>query len=823
MPIRDRHSQARCWQTSAAAGTAANACSLKNSSVVPPDLHDKTEILLDLIYAEVVLRREVGERPMLDEYVVRFPALADELRTQFEVDAAIGVALTQPAGPAEDCPPPPAPPGYEILEHIGRGGMGVVYRARQIKLNRIVALKMIRSGGFHDSAERQRFEAEARAIAKLSHPNIIQIYEVGEANGLPFLALEYVPGKSLADAIAGTPLPPRPAAALIATLARAIQHAHDAGVLHRDLKPANILLSTADVGTRNAEREADDLPLQLPSSAFRIPKVTDFGLAKQIGSDGVTRAGDFVGTPSYAAPEQAFGRLDIGPPADVYALGAILYQMLTGRPPFAGATALETIDQVRFNEVVPPSRLRPNVPRDLETIVLKSLQKEPAKRYASAISFAEDLERFLEGRAIRARPVSVTEKVVKWCRRKPGTAGMLAAILVLVIASVTTITVLWRQAIGARDSEGRALTGEREQREQAEARSAALLIANARYAWLTDDLDGARAALEECPADYRTAEWSALNRACSAARVIVGPTGVSVEAIATANDGQRIAIGTAFKGIVICELATGGELRRFVLPNQYPQSLSFGDDGRLMGAMAMTILNNGVRLDRGLLDLMDPSNGRAVAAWVLPTRPLRFLISPDGTHAFDCGNKSRKGSIRDAVTGQLLCELTAQVGNMTQAAYSPDGRYLLTAALPQELSVWDAKNGQLSHRFDCPETFFGVSAIALSPDGKTAAVNGPNSARSTEMCLLYYGGKPRRFDSQLSMIAGCCFSPDGKWLAAHDNSSSVIRVWDAETGREEIVFRGVPSTVRCITFMRDSRHIVAGYRDGRVVVWDISR
>ncbi len=778
-----------------------------------PGLRENTEILLDLIYAEVVLRREAGEQPTPDEYIDRFPALAEPIRTQFEVDAAIGAAMTQPAGISGEPPAPSPPPGYEILERIGRGGMGVVYKARQIKLNRVVALKMIRSGEFHDSGERVRFEAEARAIARLSHPNIIQIYEVGEANGLPFLALEYVPGKSLADLIAGPPMPPRPAAALIATLARAIQHAHDAGVLHRDLKPANILLFGSQASS-NRPKTGD--------WGLGIIKVTDFGLAKQMGSDGVTRAGDFVGTPNFAAPEQAFGRPDIGPPADVYALGAILYQMLTGRPPFVGATPLETIDQVRFTDVVSPSRLRPNVPRDLETIVLKCLQKEPAKRYSTASLLAEDLDRYLHGKPIQARPVSKFEKVVKWCRRRPAIAGMLGLIVLLTAASLTTMTVLWQQAASSRDAEGQARRDEHGQREQAEARSAELLVANARYAWLTDDLDGARRALAECPAVYRTREWSVLNRACKAARILAEPAGRAIEAIAVSADGKQIAGGSGFSRSIVWDASTGAIEHQFTLPNQFPHSMSFAEDGRVFAAMAMTTLKNGKRQDAGVLTTMDPSNGRARVAWTLPARPLRFVASPDGTKVFHCANQSHSGTVQATDTGQVLYEVQTKVGNLMQAAYSPNGRYLVTAGLPHELSVWDADSGALSHRFECPDTFYGVTGIALSPDGKRAAICGANAARSTEMCILNYQGERRQFDSQLSIVAGTCFSADGRWLAAHDNTSSVIRVWSAETGREEITLRGFPTTVRCIMFMPDSQHLVAGYRDGRVVIWNVS-
>jgi tetratricopeptide (TPR) repeat protein len=299
--------------------------------------------------------------------------------------------------------------------------MGVVFKARQEGLDRLVALKVVLSGQFAGEAERDRFRTEALAVARLSHPNVVQVFEVGECQGHPYLTLEYVAGGSLADRLRAGPLQPRPAAELVERLARAVQAAHDKGVVHRDLKPANVLLA-----------------------ADGTPKLTDFGLAKRLDVEaGQTQSGAVLGTPSYMAPEQAAGKGEaVGPAADVYALGAILYELLTGRPPFQGPTTLETVLHVLADEPVPPSRFQPKTPRDLETICLKCLRKEPVRRYASAAELARDLGRFLSGEPIQARRVGRVERLWRWCQRKPLAAGLIAALVVSLLAGTAVSLVL---------------------------------------------------------------------------------------------------------------------------------------------------------------------------------------------------------------------------------------------------------------------------------------------------------------------------------------------------------------------------------------------
>jgi serine/threonine protein kinase len=341
--------------------------------------------------------------------------------------------------------------GYEILGELGRGGMGVVYRARHLGLGRTVALKMVLNGIHTGPKDLARFRAEASVIARLQHPNIVQIYDVGEAEGRPYFVLEFVAGGSLAQRLQGTPQPARPAAQLVETLARAVHAAHANGVIHRDLKPANILLDGSGVkghGVEGTSPTPDASPL---TPSILTPKITDFGVAKCAGGDGeapdlrgpTTVTGELLGTPNYMAPEQAMvPRQPVGPAADVYALGAILYELLTGRPPFTGSTPLTTLVQVLHNEPVSVTSLQPNVPRDLETICLKCLRKEPRKRYGSALELAEDVRRFLGDEPIRARPVSAVERLWRWVRRHPMPAGLLAAGLLAPVVAMTALSLL---------------------------------------------------------------------------------------------------------------------------------------------------------------------------------------------------------------------------------------------------------------------------------------------------------------------------------------------------------------------------------------------
>ncbi len=407
-----------------------------------PDLRDRDDVVLDLVCNEVFLRTRAGEAPALDEYLRRFPRLAAELRVQFEIHQAFTPEPVRPTANGTSAKPgqPFCVRGYEILDELGRGGMGVVYRARQVVLDRVVALKVLRAGSAAGKRLRARLVREAQAVARLQHPNIVQIYEVSQVEGQPYCALEFVEGGSLADRLAGRPQPPAEAAALVEVLARAMHHAHERGVVHRDLKPANVLLQlgNGEWGVGNGRPEGPPLPG--PPSPFATPKITDFGLAMRLDLEvSATQRGAVMGTAGYMAPEQARGDTEaIGPASDVYGLGAILYEMLTGRPPFLpAATLLATVLQIETQEPERPSRLQGRVPPDLEAVCLKCLAKRPRERYSSAAALADDLQRFRQGRTVSARVPALPERLARWTRRRlvplAGAVGLLALLAVLAV------------------------------------------------------------------------------------------------------------------------------------------------------------------------------------------------------------------------------------------------------------------------------------------------------------------------------------------------------------------------------------------------------
>jgi WD40 repeat protein len=695
-------------------------------------------------------------------------------------------AVTLTPAPAPPAPIAPAVPGYEIVRELGRGGMGVVYEARQIGLNRQVALKMILAGGHASAGDLDRFRTEAEAIARLLHPNIVQVYETGTHAGLPYFSLEFCPGGSLDRKLDGTPWEAATAAALIETLARAIQHAHEHRIVHRDLKPGNILLA-----------------------ADGTPKVTDFGLVKQIDNTRGRTQGA-LGTPSYMAPEQAGTGPSVGPPADVYALGAVLYELLTGRPPFKGATEFDTIMQVVEQEPVPPTRLNPKTPRDLETICLKCLAKEPAKRYPSAAALAEDLRRFQANELILARPAGAIEKAVKWTKRRPAVGALSAAFLLAVVTGIAGILYELDQATEARrraEAQG-TLAGERANTLAQQADELAKEQTRVRRELHRSDL--LRGEMLVQSGDFAQAEqvlWRAhFTRPDDGDRRVFWHLwelyrrrprrsgwwlGLRVQHTLS-PDGRRVAVIRGSQ-VTIHDAATGTVQARFQNPQTDLYFVTFSRDGT---RLALPSFKDG-----------------SVTIWDLEPEPtLRATLSPtapaprSGIEAAD-GKQAGMPKV-----GRRGAEAENVYSNTTACCLDGDRVLICDSAAA---TVWDVKGPNVLARADLEplQSEFRTSA---------AAVTLPNESAGDTIAIIRDGAVqvwevPRTHDQPLKRVrldftnpaafrripvapgvldqrvgrqedkySDVLLSPDGRWLVTRDGSR--IRVWDFTTGvkRSEI-------------------------------------
>jgi tetratricopeptide (TPR) repeat protein len=680
---------------------------------------------------------------------------------------AAEAAATLPPSPAqrEAAAPGPVVPGYEILGELGRGGMGVVYQARHLKLNRVVALKMVLAGGHAGPDDLTRFLAEAEAVAALQHPHIVQLHDFGEHDGLPFFTLEFVPGGSLAGKLNGTPLPPQEAARVVEQLARAVQYAHGKGIVHRDLKPANVLLTEG--GT---------------------PKVTDFGLAKRIEvGTGLTATGAILGTPSYMAPEQAGGHgKRVGPAADVYALGAILYECLTGRPPFKAATLAETLLQVLSEEPVSVRQLQPGVVADLETICHRCLQKEPARRYASAAELADDLRRFQAGEPIRARPVGSAERAWRWCRRNPAVAGLLGAVaatLLLGAGVATYFAIQARVEAGlARDNERRAETEaqkakESEQRAEAEAQKAknsekhaveeahrasesekqalglvyAGQIDRAQSYWREGNAEAAQDQLDRCRWDYRGWEHNYLHTLFHATHLTFRGHTQAGTSVCFSPDGRRLASASWDGTMKVWDAQTGQEQLTLKGHTREVFSVCFSPDGRRLASA---------------------SYDRTVKVW-------------------------------DAQTGQEQLTLKGHTGLVTSVCFSPDGRRLATASYDQTLKVWDAQTGQEQLTLQGHTAF--VTSVCFSPDGRRLA--SASSDRTVKVWDAQTGQEQLTLQGHTGPVSSVCFSPDGKRVVAA-SAQGQVRSWDAQTGQEVVPCTDPPPAPRPQAVSPDGQRVV---------------
>jgi WD40 repeat protein/tRNA A-37 threonylcarbamoyl transferase component Bud32 len=669
------------------------------------------------------------------------------------------------AGPAP-LPGSVAVPGYELLGELGRGGMGVVYKARQIKLNRVVALKMILAGGHAGAADLARFVTEAEAIARLQHPNIVQLYEVGEHGGLPYFSLEFCPGGSLDRKLGGTPLPPRQAAALVETLARAMQAAHEKGVVHRDLKPANVLV--AEDGT---------------------PKVTDFGLAKKLGeAAGQTASGAVLGTPSYMAPEQALGKAKaVGPAADVYALGAILYELLTGRPPFKAATTWDTVQQVVNGDPAAPSRLQPNLPRDLETVCLKCLQKDPDRRYPSAADLADDLRRFQTGESIRARPVGYTERTWRWCLRNPWVAASLAAVLLAWVTGFGLVLAQWREAVRQRDRADGQTRLALEAREEANAN--ALGQANARV----------EAEQQRDRADQQARQATSAREAASANAL--GQMRARKEA-EQAREAAQVAQRRAER-----------ELRRVEVA-RYALQLAWAQRELEVGNLGTA---------NKILSACPPELCRWEHLY------LRQLARPRSQNVFDKAARPPVHESPDAPTrdshgppaSRVIAlsadeRIPADINRVGRQVVSPGGKLVVArtefrrspppAGMTSLIEVRDGGTGKSPSTFSLPH--FRCVCVAISPDEKVIACSGRADGEKSQVILIdAQSGKQLLALRGESGVTALAFSTDSTRLAG--GGGGTVRVWDLKTGKPLFTLGRHHNTISCVCFSPDGAFLAS--------------
>jgi WD40 repeat protein len=752
------------------------------------------------------------------------------------------------AQPGRDRDREPAPAGaapeqvgdYDILREVGRGGMGVVYQARHRGLRRLVALKMILAGGFASESQRQRFRREAELAARVQHANIVQIYEVGVHDGHPFLAMEWVGGGTLADRIGGDPWPPAEAARLVETLARAIDLAHRHGVVHRDLKPSNILI----------QADADE-PATRPM-AVAVPKVGDFGLARAMDGDGgLTASGLAMGTPEYMAPEQAAGSA-VGPSADIYALGVVLYQLLAGQPPFRGTTPFEVLRALAHAEPVAPRRFRPNLPRDLETITLKAIEKDPARRYPTAGAMADDLSRFLSQRPIHARPPTASYRLARWAARRPGLAALASLLVAVTVLAFAGITALWVVAVASRDR-ARAAAAEAKRREAAErhARYRAVLAA-ASSALELNHADTARTQLQAAPEELRNWEWRHFAGQLDTARAVIRGGDAAGRSMAISPDGRRLASGSDDGMLGLWDAPSGAPIARARGHDAAAWQVLFGPGGRSLasaGHDGLVLIWDGETLDpiralRGhsaaVLSVAFSPDGRLLASasedltariWDLATGEARAVLrghadivralafSPDGRRLASIG-RDPVARIWDARTGTLVTTLRGHAAGIHSLAYRPDGKILATGGdFPDStVRLWDAESG--ASLSTSPGHENEVRSLAFSPDGSRIA-----SASMDQTVRLWDGSDGRQIrvlQGHSGLVNQVAFSPDGRRLVSSSDDQS-LRMWDAAGGELVAVLRGHAGAVFDAAFSPDGRRIASSSSDRTIRLWDVPR
>jgi WD40 repeat protein/tRNA A-37 threonylcarbamoyl transferase component Bud32 len=778
-----------------------------------------SEDLLEKVLADYMERLDRGEVVDQVKLVAEHPALAKELQSYFrggDEVARLGrdcqtatEPLLVPADTATAEIQDPCVGDYDLLEQIGQGGMGVIYKARQRSLGRLVALKMIRTDRLASLADRLRFHSEAEAVASLDHPHIVPIYEVGTHNGQPYFSMKLVEGGSLAQRLPALAADPRAGAGLLAEVARAVHYAHQRGLLHRDLKPANILLDEQG-----------------------RPHVSDFGLAKRLGpkpgAESLTEQGAIVGTPNYMAPEQAGTRGGVSTATDVYSLGAIQYELLTGRPPFSTDSPLETLRLLLEQDAVPPRSRNRQVDRDLETICLKCLQKEPYQRYRSAEALADDLERWLRGEPIRARPISRRERLLKWARRRPHLAALATLLVVALVMGFAGVCWQWQRA----ESEGRkAVIHADEERQTAYAY--AIPLAHAQ--WLAGNAGAAETTLQNADAKLRGWEWHYLRRLFRARQLatLQGHRD-GVLTVAVSPDGRHVASGDEGGVVKVWERQTERELLTVPSHAGAVSAVVFSPDGMYLasggadGAVRVISTTTGKALATfrahggGVTGLaFDPISAAARGLAVDERRPAWRLAS--------MGQDERsQGELKiwDATSGRAQGGWNVEFP-LTAVAYSPDGKYLATSDLFGDVTAWDPATLKSVRAFRTyqrvnVQIFPWPNSVSFSADGSWVA-----AASSAGLVRVWDTATTKESFSTLAanntVISGLAFAgPDGRILAAA-TADNTIQAWYTKSRKHAFTLRGHSRPVKAVASSPDGRCLVSGSMDGTVKLWDLSQ
>jgi WD40 repeat protein len=713
---------------------------------------------------------------------------------------------------------------YVLQTVLGEGGMGVVYRAKQVSLNRLVAVKMIRAGLWAGEDEVRRFKNEAEAVAGLDHPQIVPIYEIGSHDGQHYFSMKLVGEAGLATKLPRYAADPRAAARLVAEIARAVHHAHQRGILHRDLKPSNILLD-----------------------AEGHPSVTDFGLAKKLGRNGeLSVSGSILGTPAYMSPEQASGRRgSVTTATDVYGLGAILYTALTGRPPFQADDVLETLEQVRGRIPERPSVLNARVDRDLETICLKCLEKDPKRRYDSASALADDLVRYLRGEPILARRTGAWERLRKWSRRHPAAAALVgtSAIAALTIAGLGVSLFIHSQLRSAYAEVIRQRGIAEEHRGIAEAALASerTFLYQNRIMFADRELNdnsphNAEELLDECPPDRREWEWNYLKRQCQTALKTIPCEPGLVRPVVISPDGRLIATGTFFSGTVKVWDSQSGELSTTLSGHQVGEDsavwCAFAPEGKRIASVGGSryrpnhLLVHEVATGKELLRVRLPT-GQGASPAFSPDDGTQIVVSSGEVRGMAALGK-HAGWLKayDAVTGKERCNFPTDGQNALAPSFSRDGKSVIAvlghwdaddqSGTLNEVRVWNATTGAKRLTIRNENTRDLISAC-FSPDDRTIATCGYDS--TLRLWDAVDGHELAVFRGHRACTNFAAFSPDGRRIASTSDDGSA-RIWDLQTGETLITLRGHRGNFDSVAFSSDGQRLVTSSTDGTVKIWN---